>query len=71
MSPDIFALVTCLDCYQFMPNTQFKPRRDPSLTSNINSSSQINGGKNIYGVFMLFKILSTEDTVPVKSNYLP
>ena len=46
LDPKIFALVTCRDCYIFMPNTQFKPRKSSLITSETNGSSSSDKGKN-------------------------
>ena len=45
LEPEIFALVTCRDCYIFMPNTQFKPRNSPLITSETNGSPSSDKGK--------------------------
>ena len=46
LDPKIFALVTCRDCYIFMPNTQFKPRNSPLITSETNGSPSNDKGNN-------------------------
>ena len=46
LDPDIFALVTCADCYMFMPQNQFKGK--PPLSMSENKSAPLGfQGKNV------------------------
>ena len=45
LEPDIFALVTCADCYMFMPQNQFKIKPPLSLSENQSASLGFEGKK--------------------------
>ena len=68
LAPDIFALVTCADCYMFMPTTQFKVKPNLSVSANKSSSSILNGKKHSHVRIPSMGICSTCKSIIILFN---